>query len=41
LNGKFRDRVEAGQMLAPLLGGYARRDDVVAVALPRGGVKVI
>lgn len=40
MNGHFRDRIEAGQLLAPLLGGYARRDDVVVLAIPRGGVEV-
>jgi predicted phosphoribosyltransferase len=37
---RFRDRVEAGRYLAGLLGDYARRDDVVVLALPRGGVPV-
>ena len=36
----FRDRVEAGQMLAGRLQGFARRDDVIVLALPRGGVPV-
>jgi putative phosphoribosyl transferase len=36
----FRDRSEAGQALAALLGEYAGRDDVIALALPRGGVPV-
>src|SRR6266403_344844 len=34
----FRDRVEAGRMLATTLQEYANRDDVVVLALPRGGV---
>jgi len=36
----FRDRRHAGQVLAPSLGGYARRPDVLVLALPRGGVPV-
>ncbi len=36
----FRDRRHAGQVLAPSLGGYARRSDVLVLALPRGGVPV-
>src|SRR3981189_716245 len=36
----FRDRVEAGRMLATTLHEYANRDDVVVLALPRGGVPV-
>src|SRR5262249_5817330 len=37
---RFRDRVEAGQVLAEDLARYADRDDVVVLALPRGGVPV-
>lgn len=37
---RFRDRAEAGQRLAGLLHAYAERDDVVVLALPRGGVPV-
>lgn len=37
---RFRDRVEAGRFLAGLLSGYAGRDDVIVLALPRGGVPV-
>ncbi|MBW4659965.1 MAG: phosphoribosyltransferase [Drouetiella hepatica Uher 2000/2452] len=37
---QFRDRTEAGQLLAKKLGHYANRSDVVVVALPRGGVPV-
>ncbi len=37
---RFRDRREAGRVLARLLGRYAGRDDVVVLALPRGGVPV-
>jgi predicted phosphoribosyltransferase len=36
----FRDRQEAGEVLAAKLGAYAGRDDVVVLALPRGGVPV-
>jgi len=36
----FKDRYEAGVALAGLLQGYARRNDVVVLALPRGGVPV-
>lgn len=36
----FADREEAGRELADRLGRYAGRDDVVVLALPRGGVPV-
>ena len=36
----FRDRHEAGVALAGLLQGFARRNDVVVMGLPRGGVPV-
>jgi putative phosphoribosyl transferase len=36
----FRDRSEAGRLLSPLLSAYAGRDDIVVLALPRGGVPV-
>jgi predicted phosphoribosyltransferase len=36
----FGDRHEAGIALAGLLQGYSRRNDVVVLALPRGGVPV-
>jgi putative phosphoribosyl transferase len=36
----FRDRVEAGELLAAKLSQYRDRDDVVVLALPRGGVPV-
>ena len=36
----FRDRHEAGVALAGLLQGFARRNDVVVLGLPRGGVPV-
>src|SRR5438876_3360594 len=37
---RFRDRAHAGQLLAAELEEYAGRDDVVVLALPRGGVPV-
>jgi predicted phosphoribosyltransferase len=37
---RFRDRSEAGQLLARQLDEYAGRDDVLVLALPRGGVPV-
>ena len=37
---RFRDRAEAGQLLAQALDEYAGRDDVIVLALPRGGVPV-
>ncbi len=36
----FRDRADAGLQLAEWLGAYANRDDVIVLALPRGGVPV-
>src|ERR1700738_2090296 len=36
----FRDRRDAGRALAGLLRQYRGRDDVVVLALPRGGVAV-
>src|SRR3981081_3079853 len=36
----FRDRREAGQVLAGLLETYRDRDNVLVLALPRGGVPV-
>ncbi|MBA3533698.1 MAG: phosphoribosyltransferase [Ardenticatenales bacterium] len=36
----FRDRREAGRLLAQHLGQYANRSDVIVLALPRGGVPV-
>jgi putative phosphoribosyl transferase len=36
----YRDRSEAGQVLATKLTKYADRQDVVVLALPRGGVPV-
>jgi predicted phosphoribosyltransferase len=37
---RFRDRSQAGRLLARRLQRYAGRDDVVVLALPRGGVPV-
>jgi putative phosphoribosyl transferase len=36
----FRDRVEAGELLSAKLAEYRDRDDVIVLALPRGGVPV-
>jgi predicted phosphoribosyltransferase len=36
----FRDRRDAGRVLARLLGDYRGRTDVVVLGLPRGGVPV-
>ncbi|HYR08411.1 MAG TPA: phosphoribosyltransferase family protein [Longimicrobium sp.] len=38
--GTFADRADAGQRLAARLSAYARQNDVVVLALPRGGVPV-
>jgi len=37
---KFRDRAEAGCALAAELSNYENRNDVIVLALPRGGVPV-
>jgi predicted phosphoribosyltransferase len=37
---RFRDRSDAGCRLAASLSAYAGRDDVLVLALPRGGVPV-
>jgi putative phosphoribosyl transferase len=37
---QFFDRTEAGQFLAENLSNYANREDVLVLALPRGGVPV-
>lgn len=36
----YPDRAEAGRRLARRLGGYAGREDVIVLGLPRGGVPV-
>src|SRR2546423_11270129 len=36
----YRDRIDAGRVLATQLMAYADRDDVLVLALPRGGVPV-
>lgn len=36
----FQDRAHAGQLLASALDAYVNRDDLIVVALPRGGVPV-
>lgn len=40
MNERFRDRQEAGRLLAERLGSYANRDPLIVLALPRGGVPV-
>jgi putative phosphoribosyl transferase len=37
---QFRDRKEAGKLLAAQLTAYANKQDVIVLALPRGGVPV-
>jgi predicted phosphoribosyltransferase len=37
---RFRDRREAGQLLAGRLSAYAGREDVLVLGLPRGGVPI-
>src|SRR6267378_1661882 len=39
--GLFRDRREAGRLLAEKLADYADRSDVLVLALPPGGVRVL
>ena len=36
----YRDRIDAGKQLAARLSDYANRDDILVLALPRGGVPV-
>src|ERR1700710_330232 len=38
--GLFRDRRDAGRLLAEKLAAFANRPDVIVLALPRGGVPV-
>jgi len=40
MRARFRDRRDAGRRLAGKLREYAGRDDVIVLALPRGGVPV-
>ena len=40
MRAPFQDRAEAGRALADLLGRFAGRQDVLVLALPRGGVPV-
>ncbi len=37
---RFADRADAGRSVATLLAGYAGRDNVLVLGLPRGGVPV-
>lgn len=37
---RFKDRADAGRQLATRLSRYANRDDVIVLALPRGGVPI-
>ena len=40
MNQIFQDRFQAGRLLGERLEQYANRDDVIVLALPRGGVPV-
>src|SRR5215471_2999086 len=37
---RYRDRTQAGRVLASMLTAYTNRRDVLVLALPRGGVPV-
>src|SRR6266536_1286786 len=37
---QFRDRTEAGKLLAAQLAAYANQQDLIVLALPRGGVPI-
>ena len=36
----FKDRSDAGRLLATALGEYADRENVIVLGLPRGGIPV-
>lgn len=40
MSARFRDRQEAGELLAEKLMAYAGQPDIIVLALPRGGVPV-
>jgi len=40
MNTRFRDRSDAGELLAEQLTAYANKSNVIVLALPRGGVPV-
>lgn len=40
MNSRFRDRTEAGQLLAARLADYADTPNLIVLGLPRGGVPV-
>ena len=40
MNARFRDRHEAGELLAEKLASYVDQPDLLVLALPRGGVPV-
>lgn len=40
MNARFRNRTDAGRILAGKLKQYANHPDVIVIALPRGGVPV-
>src|SRR5919106_596205 len=40
MEGRFQNREQAGRTVAQRLSAYASRDDVVVLALPRGGLPV-
>lgn len=40
MKNQFSNRSEAGRILSERLSAYANRDDVIVLALPRGGVPV-
>ena len=40
MNGVFRNRIEAGRLLAEKMARYANQPSVLVLGLPRGGVPV-